>query len=105
MHLYDFLKQYKMVVYGLLITCILAGCAAAGVISSAVQVATSMAGIEKKASDPNATKDIPLKIQADKLLNSDAQKNSFSLVVRIYHLKQSSSFQQAFYDIFLDDNK
>lgn len=105
MHLYDFLKQYKIFIYCLLLATSLAGCAAAGIISSAVQVATNMAGVEKKAPDPNATKDVTLKIQAETLLNSDTQKRSYSLVVRIYHLKQSASFQQAFYDVFLDENK
>lgn len=85
----------------------LAGCAAIGAVSSVAQVASFALGVAgiTKPSDPNATKDMPLKIQAGSALNTDVSNHSFSVVIRIYQLKQSSAFQQAFYNIFLDPLK
>ncbi|BBP01651.1 type VI secretion system lipoprotein TssJ [Sulfuriferula nivalis] len=85
----------------------LSGCAAAGAVSAVAQIASlamNSTGLNKPI-DPNATNNIPLKILASNALNSDNQKHPFSVVVRIYQLKQSSAFQQAFYDVFLDPQK
>jgi type VI secretion system protein VasD len=84
-----------------------AGCAAAGAVSTVAQVANlalGAAGLTKPA-DPNATKELPLKIEADTKLNTDNYKHSYSVVIRIYQLKQSEGFQQAYYDVFLDPQK
>lgn len=85
----------------------LSGCAAAGAVSAVAQIANlaiNSTGLNKPI-DPNATNNVPLKIVASSNLNSDGQKHPFSTVVRIYQLKQSNAFQQAFYDIFLDPQK
>jgi len=76
-------------------------------VSTVAQVANfalGAAGITKPA-DPSATNDAPLKIQASNDLNTDNHHHAFSVVVRVYQLKQSSAFQQAYYDIFLDPLK
>ena len=95
------------ILIALILTAPLTGCAAMGAASTVAQVANfalSAAGITKPA-DPNATTDTPLKIQASNDLNTDHHNRPFSVVVRVYQLKQSSAFQQAFYTIFLDADK
>jgi type VI secretion system protein VasD len=85
----------------------LSGCAAAGAVSAVAQIASlamNSTGINKPI-DPNATNSIQLKILASDDLNRGNQKHPFSVVVRIYQLKQSSAFQQAFYDVFLEPQK
>ena len=73
-------------------------------VAQVANFALSATGITKPG-DPNATNDASLKIQASKDLNTDAYNRAFSVVVRVYQLKQSSAFQQAFYNIFLDPEK
>jgi type VI secretion system protein VasD len=85
----------------------LTGCAGVSAVSTVAQVANlalGAVGISKPA-DPNATNNMPLAIQASNDLNTDDRNRAFSIVVRIYQLKQSSAFQQAFYEIFLDPQK
>ena len=84
----------------------LSGCASNGVIARATTAALNAVGLDKpKPVDPSVQRSIALKIQADKLLNTDADHQPFSVIVRIYQLKQNSAFQQAFYDMFLDPQK
>jgi type VI secretion system protein VasD len=104
-----FLKTAISLRHLLILTIIapLAGCAGISAVSTVAQVANlalGAVGINKPA-DPNATNNMPLTIQAAKNLNTDSHNQAFSVVVRIYQLKQSSAFQQAFYDIFLDPQK
>ncbi|MFA5172486.1 MAG: type VI secretion system lipoprotein TssJ [Sulfuriferula sp.] len=85
----------------------LSGCAAAGAVSAVAQIASlamNSTGMNKPA-DPNATREIQLKILASNALNTDDKNQPFSVVIRIYQLKQSSAFQQAFYDVFLNQQK
>ncbi len=85
----------------------LSGCAAAGAMSAVAQIASlamNATGMSKPA-DPNATSNVQLKIVASNTLNTDNKNHPFSVVVRIYQLKQSSMFQQAFYNIFLDSQR
>lgn len=85
----------------------LAACSVMDALSSVSQVANfalGAAGIAKP-TDPNATNDVPLRIVASRDLNTDDHNHAFSVVVRIYQLKQNSAFQQAFYNIFLDPDK
>lgn len=75
-------------------------------VSTVAQVANlAFGGTLSKPSDPNSTTEAQLKILASNELNTDSRSRSFSLVIRVYQLKQSSAFQQAFYDIFLDQQK
>ena len=92
---------------GLLLVISLTGCAAAGAVSTVAQVANLALGAAglTKPTDPNATQDMPLMIQAGSKLNTDNYGHSYSVVVRIYQLKQSQEFQQAYYDAFLDPQK
>lgn len=86
---------------------LLTACSTMGAMSTVAQVANfalGAAGLTKPA-DPNATNDVPLTIVASRDLNTDAQNRAFSVVIRIYQLRQSSAFQQAFYSIFLDPDK
>ena len=82
----------------------LVGCTSIGTVSSgeqAANVALNLVGLAK-AAYPNSKNAMAIQIQADNVLNTDAAKHPFSVVVRIYHLKQSTAFQHAFYDVFLD---
>lgn len=94
-------------VLALSLIALLSGCAAAGAVSAVAQIASfamNATGMSKPV-DPNATSNIPLKIVASNTLNTDNKNRPFSVVIRIYQLKQSSMFQQAFYDIFLDPQR
>ena len=94
-------------VLALSLIALLSGCAAAGAVSAVAQIASfamNATGMSKPI-DPNATSNIPLKIVGSNTLNTDNKNHPFSVVIRIYQLKQSSMFQQAFYDIFLDPQR
>jgi type VI secretion system protein VasD len=104
---FTYTKTSICVALSLILISTLSGCAAAGAVSAVAQIANlaiNSTGLNKPI-DPNATKNIPFKLVASDNLNSDGQKHPFSVVVRVYQLKQSSAFQQAFYDIFLNPQK
>ena len=85
-------------VLALSLIALLSGCAAAGAVSAVAQIASfamNATGMSKPI-DPNATSNIPLKIVGSNTLNTDNKNHPFSVVIRIYQLKQSSMFQQAF---------
>lgn len=100
-----FFTYIRNLKYFVLFSCAtLTGCASMETASSGEQAANAALNLVSvvKSANPALKNIIGLQIQADKTLNTDAAKHAYSIVIRIYHLKQSSAFQHAFYDVFMD---
>lgn len=106
MFLFRSAAQFQLL-FVLMLPVFLSGCTTMGAVSTIAQVANfalGAAGVNKPA-DPNASIDSPFYIRASNDLNTDDYNHAFSVVIRVYQLKQNSAFQQAYYDIFLDPQK
>lgn len=82
---------------------LLTGCGTAGTISTVANIALELSGV-KKPELPESQKPprkIPVSIAAGKNLNADSKGKPLAVVLRIYKLKDSSSFYQAPFDAFL----
>ncbi|MGK5080939.1 type VI secretion system lipoprotein TssJ [Janthinobacterium sp. HLX7-2] len=86
----------------------LAGCAG-GAIGTFANAALQMAGVARP---PLALPDaqqppyaVSIRLHAAQRLNTDAEGRPLALVARIYKLRQSTAFEQAPYDSFLDAHK
>ncbi|MET3818489.1 type VI secretion system lipoprotein TssJ [Burkholderia sp. Tr-862] len=99
----------SMIRYALpLIACaLLAGCAAAPLLGSAASAVLQAAGVGKP-DLPDAQKpprNIGLTLAAASNLNAANDRKPLALVVRLYALKDPTSFQQAPFDAFTDPTK
>ena len=91
----------------LTISLFLIGCAAAGAIATAVNLAKTameITGINKKEL-PDAQKvarEVKIEITASKQLNTTPSGESLALVTRFYKLKQNTAFEHATYETFMN---
>lgn len=101
-------SQFTHAVVLTAICAILGGCAAGvSVLGAAASTALQAAGLGKP-EVPDAQKpprDIALTLVAAPTLNAANDKHPLALVVRLYVLKDPTSFQQASFDAFLDPAK
>jgi type VI secretion system protein VasD len=84
---------------------LLGGCAAgAPLLGSAASLAMQSLGIGKPdlPDSQKPPRDMPLRLYAANNLNAALDHHAFSLVVRIYVLKDATAFQQAPFDTFSD---
>ncbi len=87
----------------LLLPLVLAGCAAkegGGMIRKALETV----GLKEPAESPNQPKSVKVQMFAGQNLNAGRDNRSLALVVRVYRLRQSSRFEQASFDAFLDED-
>ncbi|WP_347556594.1 type VI secretion system lipoprotein TssJ [Robbsia sp. KACC 23696] len=87
---------------------LLGGCAAGvGLIGTAGSAALQAVGIGKPPvpDSQKPPRQIALTLDAGTNLNAGTTKRGLALIVRIYALKDPTSFQQAPFDTFLDPNK
>ena len=93
---------------GLLCALSLGGCAAGiGLLGTAGSAALQAVGVGKPAvpDSQKPPRQIALTLDAGTNLNAGTSKRGVALVVRVYALKDPTSFQQAPFDTFLDPNK
>jgi type VI secretion system protein VasD len=95
-------------IFGLVCALSLGGCAAGiGLLGTAGSAALQAVGVGKPAvpDSQKPPRQIALTLDAGTNLNAGTAKRGVALVVRLYALKDPTSFQQAPFDTFLDPNK
>ncbi|MFT3734386.1 MAG: type VI secretion system lipoprotein TssJ [Rhodocyclaceae bacterium] len=98
--LLTFMRNYSLiVVFGVFM--LLSGCtlsAAGQLVTGALQVA----GLVKPDPKPEAAKEVPLKIFAGGNLNADAKGRPLAVVVKLYKLRNNTTFMSAPYEALND---
>ncbi len=103
------IKRHLICTISLLVACgTLGGCAAGiSALGSVASTALQAAGIGKPPvpDSQKPPRDIPLTLAAAPNLNAATDNHPLALVVRLYVLKDPTSFQQASFDAFTDPTK
>lgn len=81
----------------------LGGCASSGGIGEAVSRTLETVGI-KDAAEPEERR-IPLRLYAGDNLNAGNDGRALAAVVKVYHLRSTRRFEQAPFDMFLDEDR
>ncbi|MGG1946270.1 type VI secretion system lipoprotein TssJ [Trinickia sp. NRRL B-1857] len=101
-------RFWSRLVWPLAVCASLGGCAAGiSVIGAAASTALQAAGIGKPPvpDSQKPPRDVPLTLAAASNLNAATDNHPLALVVRLYALKDPTSFQQAPFDTFTDPAK
>ena len=69
-----------------------------------IRKALETVGLKEPAESPNQPKSVKVQMFAGQNLNAGRDNRSLALVVRVYRLRQSSRFEQASFDAFLDED-
>jgi type VI secretion system protein VasD len=83
---------------------LLAGCAAAPLLGTAASAVMQVAGVGKSDA-PKPPRNVGITLYAAQNLNAATDNKPLALVVRLYVLKDPTSFQQAPFDSFTDPDK
>ncbi|NZA28129.1 type VI secretion system lipoprotein TssJ [Luteimonas sp. SJ-92] len=82
----------------------LGGCASGGGLGKAVSRTLETVGI-KDAAPETEERRIPLRLYAGDNLNAGNDGRALAAVVKVYHLKSTRRFEQAPFDMFLDEDR
>lgn len=82
----------------------LGGCASGGGIGKAVNRTLESVGL-KDADMQQEEKRIPLRLYAGDNLNAGNDRRALAAVVKVYHLRSNRRFEQAPFDMFLDEDR
>lgn len=82
----------------------LGGCASNGGIGKVVSKTLESVGI-KDASEEAQERRVPLRLYAGDNLNAGNDKRALAAVIKVYHLRGNSRFEQAPFDAFLDTDR
>jgi type VI secretion system protein VasD len=96
---------FRLIFSGLILSTVLAGCAAVSLGQVATGVLQVAGLVQAEGAKAPALKEVPLRIFAGNNLNSDAKGRPLAVVVKLYKLRNNATFLAASYDALADSSK